>query len=145
MTFTLERNGPKRKTPEADFQSHLVAVLRQRLAGALVFHIPNGINLAMPAALRLRRMGLKAGIPDLGVLHAGGKILFLECKAQNGSLSPEQIAVFADIRALGHRVEVVREVSEALQYCGEAGIKVTPVERARDLFKRESAKTGRRA
>ena len=147
MTFTLERRGPKRKTPEADFQSHLVGVLRQRLADALVFHIPNGVNLPLPAALRLRRMGLTAGIPDLCVLHSGGKILFLECKAQMGSISPEQNAVFAEIRALGHRVEVVREVVEALRYCGEAGIKVTAPDtlNARDLFKRESAKSGRRA
>jgi hypothetical protein len=143
MSFTLERRGPKRKRPEADFQSHLVDVLRQRLEGALVFHIPNGVNQPLPAALRLRRMGLTAGIPDLAVLHAGGKILFLECKAQMGSVSPEQNSIFAEIRALGHRVEVVREVAEALQYCGEAGIKVTPLDRARDLFKRESAKSRR--
>ena len=144
MTFTLERTGARRKTPEADFQSHLVGVLRQRLCDALVFHVPNGVNQPLAAALRLRRMGLTAGIPDLVVLHAGGKILFLECKAEKASVSPEQNAVFAAIRALGHRVEVVREVAEALQYCGEAGIKVTPPDRVRDLFKRESAKIGRR-
>jgi hypothetical protein len=113
---------------------------------AVIFHIPNGVNMPIPAAMKLRRMGLLSGIPDLGILHSGGKILFLECKAGKGSASPSQIAMFAEMRRLGHRVDVVRDVTEALTFCADVGIRISEsvVKDASSLFKQESMGVRRR-
>jgi len=146
MAFTLERIKRRRATPEADFQSRLVAILRDRLIDAVVFHIPNGVNMPIPAAMKLRRMGLLSGIPDLGILHSGGKILFLECKADAGRLSPTQIDIIDEMRRLGHRVDVVRDVSEALTFCADVGIRISEsvVNDASSLFKQETVGLRRR-
>lgn len=148
MSFTVAHAyRPKRRaSPEADFQTRLVEVLRARLKDALVFHIPNGINMPIASAMKLRRMGLLAGVPDLGILHAKGKILFLECKSADGVDTTSQKNLFPVIRALGHRIEIVRNIAEALQYCDEAGIQFAEsnVVDARTLFKQESLGVRRR-
>lgn len=56
--------------------------------------------------------GLTAGHPDLTVFLLGGRCGFIEYKAANGRLSPEQTHRHAALRAIGHNVEVVKAVSE---------------------------------
>jgi hypothetical protein len=149
MAYTLEyvqRRG-RRAAPEADFQSQLVAVLRERLIDAIVCHVPNGVNMPMPTAMKLRRMGLLSGVPDLCIMHGGGKTLWLECKSGTGSVSPKQRDIIDTMRAMGHRVEVVRTIAEALTFSGEAGIAIKDIDKAgaSALWRAEIAKVRRRS
>jgi hypothetical protein len=61
-------------------------------------------------------------------------------------LSPTQIDIIGEMRRLGHRVDVVRDVSEALTFCADVGIRISEsnVRDASDLFKQESMGVRRR-
>lgn len=58
----------------------------------LLFAIPNGGHRHLSVAVALKREGVKAGVPDLllPVARCGYNGLFIEMKAESGSLSPEQ-------------------------------------------------------
>lgn len=58
--------------------------------GLVYWHTPNGGSRRDAfEGKRLRQIGLKAGIPDLFLLH-GGRLYALEMKAPGGRLSPAQ-------------------------------------------------------
>jgi VRR-NUC domain-containing protein len=61
---------------------------------------------------RLKAMGLRAGVPDLLVWADGGRGFGVELKAGAGKLSPAQTFWHATLKALGHRVYVVRSLDE---------------------------------
>jgi hypothetical protein len=58
----------------------------------LLFAIPNGGHRLPSVAMAMKREGVKAGIPDLmlPVARCGYHGLFVEMKAESGSLAPEQ-------------------------------------------------------
>lgn len=65
----------------------------------------------------IRRMGGEAykwtspgndGVPDRIVMLPGGKLIFVELKADDGTLRPVQRVQIGRIRKLGQRAEVVR-------------------------------------
>lgn len=59
---------------------------------ALIYHIPNGGMRHKGAAGKLKAEGAKRGVPDycLPVARWGFHALYVELKAEGGSLSPEQ-------------------------------------------------------
>ena len=67
---------------------------------------------ANQAVLPEERFGLGVGSPDL-LCVVRGICLFLELKAEDGRVSPEQRRWHSQARARGVRVEVVRSVEEA--------------------------------
>lgn len=71
------------------------------------FHVPNGGKRGILTAKKLKAQGVKRGIPDICIILAAGKIIFIELKAEGGVLSPEQKQFSADVSDLGHRVYVV--------------------------------------
>jgi len=73
--------------------------------------IPNGGHRNKATAARLKREGVKPGIPDvcLPVPRKGYHGLYLELKRQKGGkLSPDQIRVIGELREEGYRVDVCR-------------------------------------
>ena len=87
---------------------------------AFFFHPANGEYRNVITGARLKRMGLKAGVPDLVVLY-GGKAVFLEIKAPKKYLSPEQREVHAALKLAGCDVFVIHSLMEAqmaLELCG---------------------------
>ena len=52
------------------------------------------------------------GEPDFVVLMDGGRLLMVECKTANGKLSPEQQAMSAHAKKLGHTIHVVRSMED---------------------------------
>ena len=59
----------------------------------MMFHIPNGGIRSKPEAVRFKKIGVKAGVPDLflPVARGGWHGLFIEMKRQKGGrLSEEQ-------------------------------------------------------
>lgn len=75
-----------------------------------VFHIPNGGLRSKVEAARFKGAGVLPGIPDLCILTEGGKTLFIELKSAKGRVSAAQKMRHAELRALGHRVEICRSV-----------------------------------
>lgn len=87
--------------------------LRLVLPGALVVHVPNGGSRDVREAVKLKRMGVVAGIPDLIVFMDGAFAFALEIKTQAGKLSAEQLGVHTVMRRLGFKIAVVRGIEEA--------------------------------
>jgi len=82
----------------------------------LIFAISNGVRTSIGAAVKAKKAGLKAGVPDLFLPHPRfspifGWIngLFIEMKRQTGgSASKEQIAWGYRLRNESYRVEVCK-------------------------------------
>ena len=70
--------------------SRLAANITPELS--LLFHIPNQRMCKVALAVRLKALGVKAGVPDLFLPVPRGKYhgLFIEMKSAKGSMSPEQ-------------------------------------------------------
>lgn len=87
---------------------------------AVWWHTANQGQRTIGAAMKLKRMGLLAGIPDIAVLHAG-KLVFLELKRHGGEASDAQIATAGRLRAAGAYVSFCRTLGEvecALRHAG---------------------------
>lgn len=91
---------------------------------AALFAVPNGARVVPSVALRLKREGMRSGIPDLILPVPAGEFIGLnvEMKTPEGSISPDQRAWHAALRALGHRVEVCRSIESAVAVLREYAI-----------------------
>ena len=86
---------------------------------ALLFHIPNGGVRSKTEAVRFKRAGVKAGVPDLflpvprSVYHG----LFIELKRRNGSrVRPEQKAWLDALENQRYFCVIARGAEAACQY-----------------------------
>ena len=86
----------------AQFQSRTYPELK------LLYHVPNGGKRNKVTAIRLKKEGVKAGVPDLCLPVPKGKWhgLYIEMKAQNGKLSKKQIWWIEQLRQQGYYVAV---------------------------------------
>jgi hypothetical protein len=91
---------------------------------ALVYAIPNfaghmgGAVARLRAGAKAKREGRKAGVPDLclPVPRQGKHGLYIEMKRQRGgTVSAEQRAWHIALRDVGHRVEVCRGATAAIE------------------------------
>lgn len=75
-----------------------------------MFHIPNGEKRDAVTGARLKRMGVKAGIPDIFLPIPKGQWhgLFIEMKTDKGVLSKSQRERIESLRQNGYRVDVCR-------------------------------------
>lgn len=108
--LTAKRRRPRNL--EGPLQAEIVAALRDR--GLMAFAIPNGGKRALATAKRLKVEGVQAGVPDICVPMPSARTVWLEVKHGRGATSAAQDAMHARLRLLGHRVEVVRSVADAL-------------------------------
>jgi hypothetical protein len=74
----------------------------------LLFHIPNGGKRYKATAIRLKKEGVKAGVPDvfLPVARGGFHGLYVEMKAKKGKLSDNQLFWIFDLSRQGYKTEV---------------------------------------
>ena len=99
---------------ESQLQQSLVAIIRMDLRCRNIFAIPNGGIRNIRTAVRLKKEGVLAGVPDLFLPVARGKFngLFIELKTDKGVLSPSQKIMGENFMGLGYAVIVVRSVDE---------------------------------
>ena len=77
----------------------------------LIFHVPNGERRAIKTAIRLKKMGVVAGIPDLFIPAWS---LWIELKRQNGGVvSAEQKKVMAYLKKAGYKCFVCHGATDA--------------------------------
>ena len=87
-------------------------------------HAANDGKRSIASAMRLKRLGMVAGDPDLRIWKPsfeGPLVGFLEVKSATGTLTPAQREEIALLKADGFPVAVVRSVDEALAALREWG------------------------
>lgn len=74
----------------------------------ICFHIPNGGDRPLRAGAQLKREGTLSGVPDYLVPIPRGAFasLYIELKAPDGRLNPNQKRVIDQLRRCGNRVVV---------------------------------------
>lgn len=109
------------KKPEAKQQARLVAALRRKwstmadIGGRpIIFAVPNGGSRDAREASNLKTQGVLAGIPDLGIMWPGGKLIWIEMKAEDGRVSVSQAGLHPHIKSLGFTMIVAYSAEEAL-------------------------------
>ena len=82
----------------------------------LLFHVPNGGARSKSEAGRMKRQGVKAGVPDLmlPVARGGYHGLFVELKAEKGSLTAEQKEWIRQLQEQGYAATVCKGLDEAI-------------------------------
>lgn len=98
------------KQNEEDEQAALFeyASWQQEPEWGLMFSIPNGGFRSKRTGAKMKRTGLKAGVPDLYLPVARDKYfgMFIEMKSEKGRVQPNQAVWIADLKEQGYRVEV---------------------------------------
>lgn len=108
------------KKEEAKHQAALVAALRKTWntlpegVRPVIFHIPMGGSRDAREGANLKTQGALAGVPDLCIVLPGSRIIWIEMKAEDGSLSKVQIDLHASFSLLGQTVIVAYSVFDAL-------------------------------
>jgi len=92
--------------------SHKVLGVKEHL----LFACPNGGRRSAREASRLKREGVRAGVPDLILLVPKGKFhgLVLEMKSTVGVVRPSQKEFMADVGALGYLAVVAYNTEQAI-------------------------------
>ena len=104
--------GRRRLHLEDDLQASVCTFLRWALpSDATFWAVPNGGLRHSREAARMSRLGIKAGCPDLHIVHAG-KLYCLELKAPKGTLSAMQVQMIDKLKACGVPTVVVRSIGE---------------------------------
>jgi hypothetical protein len=101
-----------RARPEYDLHCEIVAYINAVWPGNLVHHPANGEHRNKGAAMRLKKMGVRRGVPDLCIPYGMGRVLWMEIKAPRGRASAQQLAFIDRLRALGHTVAIIRSVDD---------------------------------
>lgn len=96
--------------------AHRVKFKDGRLSDYL-FHIPNGGSRNIIEATKLKKMGVKAGVPDLQLIVPNGQAhgLWIELKAQKGKLQPSQRLMIQRLEEQGYMCKVCFGADEAIQ------------------------------
>jgi hypothetical protein len=87
--------------------------------GIYFFAVPNSAagKTSMQRAMRLKAMGVRAGVTDLVIMDPDGQACFLEIKTESGKLSESQ-KKFRDLCAdRGWPWGIARSVEEAIEQC----------------------------
>jgi len=92
------------------------------MRGVMYFAIPNGGKRNLITAKKLKAEGVKAGVPDICIIH-DGQTYFLEVKRPKtltvgkGRLSLTQKAMIERIKEAGAEVAVVYSVADVIECC----------------------------
>jgi len=111
-----------RRHLEDDLQKATMAFLDVALpADAVAFAIPNGGKRHAREAARMSGLGLRAGVPDLCVVHRG-RAVFIELKAKRGVVSAAQREMQRRLIYAGAAVCLCRSVAEVEASLLEAAV-----------------------
>jgi hypothetical protein len=101
-----------RARPEYDLHCAVVEYIHSVWPTNLAHHAANGEIRNKATAARLKRMGVRRGVPDLCIPYGRGRTLWLEIKASKGRTSPQQEAFIERLRAFDHHVAIIRSVED---------------------------------
>ena len=101
-----------RARPEYDLHCAVVEYIHSVWPTNLAHHAANGEIRSKATAAKLKRMGVRRGVPDLCVPYGGGRTLWLEIKASRGRASAQQEAFIQRLRDFDHKVAIIRSVED---------------------------------
>lgn len=107
---------PSEEEEQATVMEWATLMRNQRPELDLLHHIPNGEYRHPAVAKRLKRLGVKAGVPDLflPVARGGAHGLWIEMKKRkNGRVSPEQKEWLSALEQQGYVCVVAHGSDEA--------------------------------
>src|SRR5262249_32467881 len=116
-----ERREPmtvRRRIEDSIHRSVMCHLHARGAYGAIFWHTPNGGWRSKVEAAILRGCGVRAGMPDLFILHQG-RLFGLELKSGKGRLSPAQAATHVELVNAGATVGVAYGLDAALQWLEE--------------------------
>ena len=109
----------KLKMTEDDEQAALFqyASYQRGIEWSLLFAIPNGGFRKIQTGIKLKRTGLKPGVPDIFLPVARRKYfgMFIEMKSEKGRVQENQKEWHAALKAQGYQVEVCRGCDQAVK------------------------------
>ena len=121
------KNGKQaRKAPEELLQESVcehLAVL-ERTGRLLWFHVPNAGKHHISFRMKMKRLGLRAGVPDLVILPKHGNALFIELKSEKGVIEESQEMWIGWLSQFGYAVAVCRSLDEVQAFLRRCGIGV---------------------
>jgi hypothetical protein len=83
----------------------------RKFPDVLIYHCPNGEKRSIKTAVRLKKMGVVAGIPDLFVPSWK---LFIEMKrTKGGVISPDQKKIMSYLQRVGYTCLVCKGATDA--------------------------------
>jgi hypothetical protein len=96
---------------EDQLQEACVRWMQLQHPRAFFFAIPNGARTSIRTAVRLKKTGMRAGVPDLFISEArcGFHGLYVEMKSPKGSLSTEQKKAAVDLKVRGYAWIICRD------------------------------------
>jgi hypothetical protein len=104
-----------RSNPEAALHVSVVEWLtRFGKPGLIWFHPANERRCSPRQGAQLKRMGVKAGVPDICLVRPGGAAAYLELKSAKGRQTSEQIAFEQLCKTNGSPYAIARTIDEAI-------------------------------
>lgn len=96
--------------------AHRIKYGTGRLSDYLI-HIPNGGSRNVVEASKFKKMGVKAGVPDLQLLIPNGLVhgLWIELKAKKGKVQPNQRLFMRRLEEQGYLCKVCFGADEAIK------------------------------
>jgi hypothetical protein len=118
-----QRKRKARENPELALQIAVKQYLDAALpANYLWTASAAGVRVAMHTATQMKAAGIKRGFPDILILSPRGGVVWIELKAKDGSLLPEQKAFRDHCQATGRDIwalaRSVDDVEAALKRWG---------------------------
>lgn len=101
-----------RKRPEDLIQEAVVEWLNLQCPQLLWWHTHQSGYLSPAERMKAKRMGRRAGVPDLTFVISGGRVAFIELKSTKGVEQDSQITFAGMARAAGALYAVCRSLEE---------------------------------
>lgn len=101
----------------SEYEEQKALVQWLELKGILFYHIPNGGLRNIREAAKFKRLGVKAGVPDICICKArkGYHGLYIELKRiKNSSISPHQKLWLDNLNAEGYLATIANGCLEAI-------------------------------
>jgi hypothetical protein len=98
--------------PEESLQVSIAEYLWRVHPGVVWWHTPNGGGRSAREGAVFKRMGVVAGVPDLALIGAGGRLILVELKARGGRVRESQRKFMARAEEEGALCFVVRDLEE---------------------------------
>ena len=102
-----------KKVSEHDEQVAFVQWFERQYPNVVIWATPNGGKRHVVAAVKMKKEGVKAGVPDLFIPEWR---LFIEMKTRDGGVvSASQKSMINYLRSVGYTVEVAKGCEEAIK------------------------------
>ena len=85
----------------------------------LIYHVANERKTTPQAGARLKRKGVKSGVPDIclpvpaGIFHG----LYIELKIKPNRITPAQLAMLDMLKHQGYLAVIAWSADEAIKFC----------------------------